>query len=160
MVGPAPSVGTGEQADPSRVQAVPRANDWPRYDLHQARGACGRVNRGRVELAPPPSQEEQDAEKADTDPTDADFANKTAGQEWVVKQIVDHDRDFDGTLWFLVDWLIPYERSWHSRRNLDERMVAQYFSRLRKREENSKRRTEANSSRPSRSPPRRQPTPA
>ena len=47
-------------------------------------GLVERVNRGRVELTPPPSQEEQDADKADTEPTDAYFANKIAGEEWVV----------------------------------------------------------------------------
>ena len=69
------------------------------------------------------------------DPTDEDFAEKTTGEEWVVHRVKDHDRDFDGKLWFLIEWSGNHDDTWQPRKDLDESLVAQYFTRIRKREE-------------------------
>ena len=96
-----------------------------------------RINRSRAELAPPPDDDEQ----ADsTDPTDADFAEKTHGEEWVIKRIKDHEPDEDGKLWFLVEWAGEHDDSWQPRRDLDESTIAHYFARIRKRKDNEQRR--------------------
>ena len=91
-----------------------------------------RVNRTRCELAPPPDHAQ---DRDEMDPTDEDFAEKTTGEEWVVHRVKDHDRDFDGKLWFLIEWSGNHDDTWQPRKDLDESLVAQYFTRIRKREE-------------------------
>ena len=58
-----------------------------------------RIHRSRAELAPPPESADTPGEH---DPTDADFAEKTHGEEWVIKSIKDHEPDDDGKLWFHI----------------------------------------------------------
>ena len=103
-----------------------------------------RVNRSRVELAPPPTPTDTATDprsEHDEEPTNADFAEKTTGDEWVVERVLDHSRDFDGRLWFHIEWRGPHANSWQPRRDLDESMVAQYFTRLRRRHEKERQRT-------------------
>lgn len=96
-----------------------------------------RINRSRAELAPPPDG----ASPGDpNDPTDADFAEKTHGEEWVIRKIKDHEPDEDGKLWFHVEWAGQHDDSWQPRRDLDESTIAAYFSRIRKRKEADQRR--------------------
>ena len=93
-------------------------------------GLIERVNRARVELAPPP--ENVQARMDNTDPTADDLAEKTTGQEWVVQRIKQHDRDFDGRLWFLVEWHGDWDDSWQPRKDLPEELISRYFDSQRK----------------------------
>ena len=99
-----------------------------------------RVNRSRVELTVPPDNPDDDRDEFD--PTDEDFAEKTTGEEWVVQSVKDHNRDEFGKLWFLIEWHGAHDPTWQPRRDLDESLIAQYFARIRKREENRRKREE------------------
>ena len=61
-----------------------------------------RVNLSRVELARPPDELE---ENCDTSLTSQDFSEKKFAEEWVVRRVNDQDRDFDGKLWFHIEWM-------------------------------------------------------
>ena len=68
-----------------------------------------RINRSPVKLTSPPDNPENVDEH---DPTDADFAEKTIGEEWVVREVKDHDRDYDGNIWFHIEWAGNHDDSW------------------------------------------------
>ena len=94
-------------------------------------GVLERVNRGRVELAPPPDDPE--ADRDEFDPTAEDFDEKTVGDDWVVQRVRDHERDDEGQLWFHIEWHGDHPDSYQPHKDLDEEMVSRYFAALRKR---------------------------
>ena len=81
-----------------------------------------RINRSRVELTSPTDNPKQVDEH---DPTHADFADKTIGEKWVVRKFKDHDRDYNGNLWFHIESAGNYDDSWQPHRDLDESLIAQ-----------------------------------